>query len=49
MKQETKEQRQERKDMYVSRAVSMAFGADENQVIKEAGEKFEEANPVENF
>lgn len=42
---ETKEQRQERKDMYISRAISYAHGMVETGVIaREASEKFEKEN-----
>ena len=42
---ETKEQREERKSRYIAYVLSKnTAGADEKQIIKEAGEKWEKQN-----
>lgn len=43
---ETPQQRAERKDMYISKAMSMSMDADPAQVEKEASETWDKANPL---
>ena len=47
MKNETAEQRKERKDMYLSRVSAMSGMAENyDEIMAEANEKFESENPI---
>lgn len=47
MTHETPEHRQYRRDMYISKAISLCMGADEEEVVKEAAEKWDKDNPLD--